>query len=143
MINNDTLIKKEIRKKCKNNGINSLTDCELLTLIIREGDPIKDVDILAHSILKRYNGLNALLDVEVDELTTKNPGLSEIKAIDILASLELGKRACKPCIKDTTVNSPDVVFKILQKEMNLLSQENFKVVLLNTKNMIISIEDIS
>ncbi|MFS8540999.1 MAG: DNA repair protein RadC, partial [Tissierellales bacterium] len=65
-------------------------------------------------------------------------------AAQIVAAIELGKRiSSSSADAKLKVDSPIVVVELLMEQMRYLKKEHFKVVLLDTKNQIISIEEIS
>jgi len=79
------------REKAKNEGIEKLSDSELLALIFRTGSKDYPFDALANDFLRELGNISKLKDITYDELT-KFKGISKIKALTILGSIELGKR---------------------------------------------------
>lgn len=139
----DVVILNSIKKKAAENGISSLHDAELISMCIKSGDSVKDVFTLSQNLLKRYNSLGEIYATPYIQLTRENKGLTESKAMDLKVALELGRRANKNSSGLAQITSPQDIYSVLQNDMAHLRQENFKAVLLNTKNMIIGIEDIS
>ncbi len=71
-------------------------------------------------------------------------GIGDCKAAQILASIELGKRISSQRSKNKLkIDSPSVIAELLMEEMRYLRKEYFKIAILDTKNQIISIENIS
>lgn len=79
------------REKLLLNGVKSLSNSELLAIIIKSGTKGKSALEIANEILNNINSLNDLKDLELLELI-KVKGLGNVKAMEILASIELGKR---------------------------------------------------
>ena len=85
------------REKLIKLGHDSLSENELLAIIISTGTDKKNAIDLAEEILETFSE-EALLEIEVEELTKIN-GIKEAKASKIIASLQLGKR-----IKENILN---------------------------------------
>ena len=86
----DFPLEERPREKVKQYGINNVTNKELLSIILKTGTKNINVEDLALSILRKYK-LHELKDVTINELT-KIKGIGEVKAIELLAAIELGKR---------------------------------------------------
>ena len=81
------------RERLKKVGSSQLTDKELLAILLKTGTKEKNVNDLSLEILKNYS-LISLKDRTIKELTKIN-GVGEVKAIELLAAIELGKRIVK------------------------------------------------
>ena len=133
-----------IEKKLFEEGIGELEDKELISLILRKGDSTKTVIELSENVIRRYgSSLRDLIGVTKEELKNDNPGMTDIKACMILASLEIGRRAYLKKDEKKMITCTDDVVNLLSYDMSFMSEEHFKVILLNTKNVIIDIELIS
>ena len=98
---------------------------------------------LAHKILLDEESLSDILELGVEELR-RYEGVGKVKAISILASLELGKRMSeekKP--SRPIIHSPGDAATIVMEEMKRLKKENFRMMALNTKNHVVAVETIS
>lgn len=78
------------RERLKEVGVNNLSDKELLAIILKTGTKDKNVNILALDILNKYC-LEEFKDLTSNDLTNIK-GIGEVKAIELIASIELGKR---------------------------------------------------
>jgi len=78
------------RERLKEVGANNLTDKEVLAIILKTGTKNKNVNDLALDILKEYK-LEDLKNISINDLTSIK-GIGEVKAIELLAAIELGKR---------------------------------------------------
>ena len=139
----DSVIITSIHNKMKQEGLTSLYDEELLAAVIKNGDKVKDVLTLSKNLLRRYHTLGELRDIPIVQLMRENKGLSEKSAYDLKISLELGKRACSNKRDHVCISEPEDLVALVHHEMQSYKQECFKSALLDTKNGLISIEDIS
>lgn len=85
------------RERLKNYGPESLSDSELLAIILKTGTKNKNVLELALDVLKVYP-LKEITNATVP-LLTKISGIGEVKALELITILELGKRIYKKEIK--------------------------------------------
>jgi len=124
-------------------GAQSLSNADLLAILLRTGSTNESVFHLAHKILAELQSLQNLYETTIEELT-KIKGIGPAKAIQIKAAIELGKRIAKQSSEEkVTVHSPQDVANYLMEDMRVLKQEHFLVLLLDTKNQIVSKETIS
>lgn len=129
-------------------GSEKLTNAELLAIIIKTGTREETAIQLAQRILK-LNENNATDDLTYLESLTisefmKIKGIGKVKAIQLLAVMELAKRINKPIhTKELKIKSTTDIVKLLMNELKNEKREKVKLVLLNTKNIIIKIKDIS
>lgn len=134
----DKSIIDEIEEKFNIDGAVSLTDTELLSLLIRKGDSTKNVLELSSNIIRRYgSSISDLVGITKEELIKDNPGMTDYKATMILCGIELGARTYLKKEKIKHILTTQDVLDLLSYEMSFLSEEHFNVILLNTKNMII------
>ncbi|MBI4744930.1 MAG: DNA repair protein RadC [Actinobacteria bacterium] len=134
------------RERLLNSGALSLSDVELLAIILGSGTKNKTSLQLSQNILSEFGSIGILSKATFSELSGIK-GIGEAKAAAILASIELGKRliiASKQKEKEKIViSSPEDAVNILIPDMIYLDKEYFKAIILNTKNEIIKICDIS
>ena len=78
------------RERLKIYGKSSLSNKELIAIILKTGTKDKSVNELALDILDKY-GIEELKDVSINSLT-EIKGVGEVKALELIASIELGKR---------------------------------------------------
>ena len=132
------------REKLINNGAAALTDSELLAILIGSGTQEKSALDIARD-LTADNGIlkNIALVHDVKELA-KTKGLGRAKAATIIAALELGRRvaSAEPLMRDS-IASPEDGVALLMPRLRYESKEHFLVVLLNSKNKVLDIEQIS
>jgi DNA repair protein RadC len=123
-------------------GPQALSNTELLAIIIRTGVKGESALKVAQNLISQ-GGLESLIDGSIEELAAfKGIGMS--KAVLIKAAVELGNRLYNmPEKKKFYIKSPADVSAILMGDMRYLKKEYFKIILLNIKNNIIAVEDIS
>lgn len=129
-------------------GSESLTNSELLAIIIKTGTKDFTAIDLAKNILKlnestEKSDLSFLQDISItDYMNIK--GIGKVKAIQLLAVCELAKRINKPISKKhiKIKNSKDAA-DLLMNELRYEKREKVKLILLNNKNIVLKIKDIS
>ncbi|ABW19306.1 RadC family protein [Alkaliphilus oremlandii] len=132
------------REKLLSFGSQSLSNAELLAIILSTGTKDRTAIDLARSILNTSTeGLRGLKDCTIEELSqVKGVGLA--KASQIIAAVELGKRiSLTTKVNNYKIKGPDDVSNLLMEEMRYLNKEIFNILLLTTKHDIIAIENIS
>ena len=132
----DFPLEERPREKVKQYGINNVTNKELLSIILKTGTKSINVEDLALSILRKYK-LHELKDVTITELT-KIKGIGEVKAIELLAAIELGKGInYKTEEKKKKLNNPEVIFQEMRYLFIDKKQELFYCLYLNEKQELI------
>jgi DNA repair protein RadC len=126
------------REKMLTKGIRSLSEAELIAILIGSGNLDESAVEVSRRILASVNNnLNELGKKTINDLK-KFKGIGEVKAITIMAALELGRRRkeSEPDEKPKVVTSSDAaaIFKPLLSD---LPHEEFWVLLLNRNNLVI------
>jgi len=134
-------------EKLEKYGPETLSNAELLAVIIRTGSVEETSVSLAQRLLSlgdNSGGIAFLHNLSVEELK-KTKGIGRVKALQIKAVMELSKRISASIINSgrVTIKSPVEVSTLLMEEMRHLKKEVFKIILLNTKNHIIKVLDVS
>lgn len=133
-------------EKLEKYGAKSLSDAELLAVIIKTGTrECTSVDLARQIILKdtQEKGLRFLNDITIQELT-QIKGIGKVKALQIKAVVELTKRISMPLdISKISIKSPKDVFNILKEELKLERKEILKVIVLNNKNKILNMVNVA
>ena len=129
-------------------GAELLTNSELLAIIIKTGTKDETAVMLAQKLLKLKSDeteqdLRFLQDISIKELMTIK-GIGKVKAIQIKAVGELTKRLSKPINNmKIKLKSPEDVANIFMQEMRYEKREIMKLIVLNTKNIIQKVVNIS
>ena len=130
------------RERLINYGPPSLSNAELLAILLRTGVKGEGVVSMAQRILARFEGLAGLAKANYTELCSEH-GVSEAKACQLLSAIELGRRYSSLQPEERPeVNSPQDIANLLMGEMSFLDQEHLRAVLLNTKNQVLGISQI-
>ncbi len=125
------------RERLAKLGAQQVSNQELLSILLGTGTKTESVQQLAQRVLMHFEGINLLRDSTLEELTAIK-GIGTVKAVIVLAAIELGNRInqLKPqeryCIR-----SPEDGANFVMEEMRMLKQEHFVVIFLNTKNQVI------
>lgn len=132
------------REKLYTHGAETLSNEELIAIIIRTGSRTESAVELSKELLSKDNrGLVYLRDTTLQELM-ETKGIGECKASQILAAIELGKRInFLYALDKVKINQPNTIADLFMDEMRYLQKEHFRIVLLDTKNQIIVTEEIS
>lgn len=133
-------------EKCERLGADSLTDIELLAVLLRNGTINTNSLELARRILypdNKKGGLITLHQWSVAQLR-KIHGIGRVKALQIICIVELSKRLAKAsAIKGLDFSSPAKIAEYYMEDMRHNRQEHMKLLMLNTKSRLIGETDIS
>lgn len=128
-------------------GAENLTNVELLAIIIESGTKEETSISLAQKILKlsedtNENSLRFLQNCTIEEFM-KIKGIGRVKAIRLKAISELTKRMSIPLKNEIFINNSKDVVNLLMDEMRYEKKEIVKLILLNSKNKVLRIKNIS
>ncbi|CAA7195573.1 RadC family protein [Chryseobacterium potabilaquae] len=132
------------REKFLLKGKNSLSDSELLAIIMGSGNKDESAVELARRILTSVdNNWNQLSLLSVKDLV-KFKGIGEVKAISIATALEIGRRRASQDIpeKITISNSRDA-YNVLKNYLSDLRTEEFWAIFLNQSNKVIHVAQLT
>lgn len=130
------------RERLIEKGPDSLSNEELIAILLRTGDSDLSVIDLSKQVLYHLSSLEDLKRISVFELMAIR-GIKEAKACTLIAAIELGKRlsTVKREVK-VTIKSAYDVYHHLSPSMSHLMQDHFKVLFLNIKSELITEETI-
>ncbi len=134
-------------EKLEKYGEKSLTNAELIAIIIKTGTKEETSIGLAQKILKlndcEEKGLNFLRELTIEEFT-KIKGIGKVKAIQLKAVCELSSRMNQDINYQTTkITNPKDVANILMDKMRFEKQEILQTIMLDNRNNIIKIKEIA
>lgn len=142
----DILQEERPYEKCVKNGAHSLSNAELLAVLLRTGTKGNSALDLARHLLNHECGGQGILNIHqltLDKLM-KIKGIGLVKAIQILCLSELAKRLAKASAKDGLIfNLPSTVAEYYMEDMRHHKQECMKLLMLNTKSKLIGESNIS
>ncbi len=125
------------RERFIQHGAQSLSNHELIAILLRNGTRDESVLQLANRLLTHFEGLRQLKSATLEEIT-EIKGIGSAKAIQILAAVEIGRRIANLNYNDRyVIRSPEDGAKYVMNDMRFLSQEHFVCLYLNTKNQVI------
>lgn len=125
------------RERLKKYGAKFLNTEELLAIILRTGTKNKNAIDIAREILININ-LEEIENYSVASLS-KIKGIGEVKAITLLAALEIGRRSLITNNNDKIqIRSSDDAYDLFYNELINLKQEKLLVIFLDTKKYIIN-----
>ena len=133
------------REKMLKIGAQALSNAELLAILLRTGSKKDSVLRIAERILKKYEemGAAALASLSPQELS-KIKGIGPVKAVTVVAAIELGKRLHgKVATEKPVIRAPQDVSDLLMTRLRYETREHFMIVLLSTKNHVLAIPTIS
>lgn len=132
------------REKCRLKGMHSLSDAEILGILIQNGTKNKTAIDLGREILQlSKNNLRELGKLTLRDLM-RIKGIGEAKAIHIMAALELGRRKqANESLEKTVITGSVAVADYLQAMFSDHNHEVFAVIFLNRANKINHFEIIS
>jgi len=134
----DWALEDRPREKLLSKGITSLSNAELLAILVRSGGPDTSAVDLARQVLKQAgNNLQELGRKNVNDLV-KHKGMGTVKAITIIAALELGRRRKRSELQEKIrISGSQDVYSLFQPLIADLSHEEFWVLILNRANRVI------
>ncbi|WP_303049494.1 DNA repair protein RadC [Bacillus sp. Marseille-Q1617] len=125
------------RERLIQSGAASLSNQELLAILLRTGTRSESVLQLSNRLLTSFDGLNLLKDASLEEIT-KTKGIGLAKAVQIMAAVELGRRIGNLAFDDRySIRSPEDGANYVMNDMRFLAQEHFVCLYLNTKNQVL------
>jgi DNA repair protein RadC len=125
------------RERFVTNGPQSLSNHELIAILLRTGTSQESVLQLSNRLLTHFEGLRLLKAASLEEMTSIK-GIGKAKAIQVLAAVEIGRRMANLTYDDRyVIRSPEDGAKYMMNDMRFLSQEHFVCLYLNTKNQVI------
>ena len=134
----DIPISDRPRERLINYGVNSLSNEELLSIILKTGCKEYSVKELSNLVLKELNGIRGLRNISINKLSNIK-GIGTVKSIELMASIELGKRVYFEKEKNNIkLNNTTKIYDYFKDIFIGENQENFYAIYLNTKSMLIT-----
>jgi DNA repair protein RadC len=141
----DLFLDERPRERLLENGAGSLSDVELLAVLLRTGNQQQNAMELARSLLESSDGkIEDLGSKSIENLLQLN-GIGPAKAATLAACFELGKRSAvrKVDTKHKSITSPANVYRLMAPDMRALDHEECWVLYLNRVNHLICKEMMS
>lgn len=116
-----------------------LSTIDLLKLVINENN-----NEVILNLVDRFGSLPEILIHSTEQELTSIKGISPKKAKQLIAFREVGRRLYEePCLQNVKISCPEDIYDLVGPSLIHNHVENFKIILLNTKNVVTSIELIS
>lgn len=130
------------REKMLLKGAHSLSDAELLAILIAIGNKNETAVELSRRILRDCSdNLNELARLSISDLCKRFKGIGQAKAITIMASMELGKRRkISDALERKQIKSSLHLFELFEPHLADLPHEEFWVGMLNSANKVITVK---
>ena len=130
------------REKLLMRGPDALTNPELIAILLRTGRRGMNVVEVARELLDKYKSFAELSRCSVKELR-KIKGIGPAKALELVAAFNLGKRFAQERLSQQKLDSPELIHELLGGEMRMLRTESLRVVLLDTRYLLMRVESVS
>ena len=123
------------RERLLNYGVDNLSNEELLAIILKTGTKKYNVKEIANNLLCSVRSISDLKDIRVNNLINIE-GIGKIKAIELIAAIELGRRVYMTNIDNdsTSLSNPKVIINYFNELFKDKKQEYFYVIYLDSKN---------
>lgn len=133
------------RERALKYGFASLSDAEIMAILLGTGTKGKNVLDLSNEILLAHKGhLSELMRLSAKNITERFSGIGLSKALTLLAALELGKRAARDAAElqasRTAIKTSKDNFELMRARLQHLDHEEFWILMLN--NSLKRIDDI-
>ncbi len=124
-------------------GAGSLTNYELLAVLLKTGTSGMGVLEFAEMILRRFGGLSGLDRVTFDQLRQVR-GIGEAKAAELIAAIEFGKRIHEATAnrESRQIRSAEDVYELVCAKMRSLDHEELWVINVDSKNRVLAIDQL-
>lgn len=131
------------RERLLKEGAEVLSDAELLAILLGTGSREATALDLASQLLTAFQSLRRLVDATVEEMSQMK-GVGPAKASQVKAALELARRLSRYSdLPRSVIRSPEDAAGLVMEEMRHLDREHFRAILMNTKNQVITVDNVS
>lgn len=140
----DWCVQDRPREKYVKQGASSLSDAELIAILLRTGN-VSDtaVELAKKLLISSNNSLNELSTKSLQELKGVK-GVGSAKAVSLLVAFEIGKRCRSEKVEQNKrIDSPNDVLELMQDKIAYKNHEEFWVIYLNYSNVILKVSQIS
>jgi DNA repair protein RadC len=130
------------RERLRDYGSMSLSDPELLAILLRVGVVGTNVVELARQLLEEFGGWAGMQRATYHELVDWH-GMGEAKTAQVLAALEIGRRLAQTSSEARLlIRSPEDAARLMQVEMSHLDQEHLRTICLDVKNRLLKVHTV-
>ncbi len=129
------------REKLVERGAGSLSDSEILAVFLGTGKKGVSAIELGREMIKHFGSLRNLSRASIEEMTSID-GIGPAKAAQLAAIFEFGHRLSNEAFNEKQITSPEDAYELVGAEMQRLSQESVRVILLNHKKRLINVGEV-
>ncbi|HAJ31946.1 MAG TPA: hypothetical protein DCK79_01010 [Candidatus Atribacteria bacterium] len=134
--------RKRLKQKYEQNGINGWLDYEILEFILFYAIPRKDTKLIAKRLLSKFKTIRGILDADRKEIESVK-GISKNSALFIKLLRDITIHYMEQNIHERDLlSSPKLVYDYLKSELKGLADEEFKMMFLDSRNQLISMESL-
>ncbi len=134
----DIPIGERPRERAIKYGINSLSNEDLISIIIKTGTHNKSAKDISNNIISLISNINDLRSISFQRLKSIN-GIGSVKAIELLSAIELGRRVFYRVEKEKIkLNNSKVIYEYFKDLVIEENEENFYAIYLDTKSYLIA-----
>ena len=131
------------RERLQKVGVDNLSLAELLALVIERGRRGENVLAIAQNLISHFGNLAKMKEATIEELQQVN-GIGFATACKLKAVFELGEKAQTTTTEyGQKIESAKDIFKLLKNDLGNKKKEHFKVLSLDSRNKLISIDNVS
>lgn len=124
-------------QRCMNgDSVDDLSDAELIAILLGTGVKGRDVMECAFGLIQHFGSVSGIYHAGIREIAAIN-GVGVVKAVRLKAAMELGKRLIAPRNYEESIDSPRMVWECLVGDIACSRQEEFWVMILDSKNRLI------
>lgn len=132
--------RQRIKEKYEKSGMDGWHDYEILELALSYAIPRKDTKPIAKDLLSKFRSLNAVLDADIKELETVK-GISKHSALFLRFLKDVSVLYMEKGLQSRDLlSSPKVVFDYFKVALKGLTDEEFKMLFLDSRNQLIAME---
>jgi DNA repair protein RadC len=130
------------RERLARYGPRAVSTAEILAIVLRTGTQERSAIGLAEHLIHTFGGLRGIANATVEQLTAVK-GVGTVKAVQIAACVELGRRLAAEPRERQAICAPDEAAEILMPRLRDAGKENFVALLLDSKNRLIRVAEVS
>lgn len=129
------------REKLLSRGPEALSDSEILALFFGTGRKGMSAIDLGREMIQEFGSMRNMSRASFEDLVNID-GIGPAKAAQLAAIFEFGKRLAREPFNDQAITTPEDVYHLLGPEMQRLTQESVRVILLNSQKKLIQVAEI-